>query len=259
MAVPIQIDIYSNAGALKYSARHEEGSVRKFELMKEDYVSLSFRTKDLVQLELGDWIQLNDWGRFEITKPQRDITFDRNTLGYQYNIRFDADYWKLNNKLFKFATGTGTSTRNECAFALTDTLASHLSVVTANIAALGYNASVSGVESVVGNAKHVYIQYDNCYIIDALTKICEAFDCEWWISGSGGTWVINVGRCERGTAIPFTIDENVEEMEAVRGSDALITRIYAFGGETNIPPSYRSNDVPLLQNGVKQLRLALPS
>ena len=259
MAVPIQIDIYSNAGALKYSARHEEGSVRKFELMKEDYVSLSFRTKDLVQLELGDWIQLNDWGRFEITKPQRDITFDRNTLGYQYNIRFDADYWKLNNKLFKFATGTGTSTRNECAFALTDTLASHLSVVTANIAALGCNASVSGVESVVGNAKHVYIQYDNCYIIDALTKICEAFDCEWWISGSGGTWVINVGRCERGTAIPFTIDENVEEMEAVRGSDALITRIYAFGGETNIPPSYRSNDVPLLQNGVKQLRLALPS
>lgn len=254
----VTIDIISNAGVIKHTAVYEEGSVRKYELMKEDYVSLSFRTKDLVQLELGDYIQC-EWGRFEITTPQRDITFDRNTLGYQYNIRFDADYWKLNNKLFKFATTAGTSTHNECAFALTDTLSSHLSVIQKNIEALGYRVNISGVSSVEGNGKHVYIQYDNCYIIDALTRICEAFDCEWWIDGSNGNWTINVGHCKHGTAVPFTIGDNVEEMSAVRGSEELVTRIYAFGGETNIPANYRSNDAPLLQNGVKQLRLALPS
>ncbi len=48
------IEIKDISGRVKLSVSIETGSVRRFELMKEDYVNLVFSLSDPVQLEIGD-------------------------------------------------------------------------------------------------------------------------------------------------------------------------------------------------------------
>ena len=250
------IDIIGSGG-VKHSAVFEETSVRKFELMKEDYVRLVFSTKEQFAVSLGDYIQIGSGfnealqGRFEITKPQQP-TFNATTGGYDYDLQFDAPHYKWNNKLFKFEPSTK---RNEASWSLTDTLQNHMAVFLRNLAYYGWNYTVDPASYQMDSASRViFIQYSNKYLLDALTQIAEAFECEWWITDN----IIHFGKCESGTAIDFTIGQNVESMGSEKGEQEYITRLYGFGSTRNLPPDYRQNDEQVLLNGVVQKRVMLP-
>ncbi len=115
----------------------------------------------------------------------------------------------------------------------------HLSVVLSNLEALNYTLSERSVhvlhvdETVEDAAKS--IQYDNTNILDALTKIAEAWECEWWITDN----VIHLGRCEYGDPVKLEIGKEVAEMSVNESRSNYATRIYAFGSTRNIPGSYR--------------------
>lgn len=245
------IDIIGLNGRLKHSAVFEEGSVRKFELMKEDYVRLIFSTNIHFAIGLGDHITLEDWGTFEITEPQQP-KYNSDTGGYDYDLQFNAPYYKWNNKLFKFEPATK---RNEASWSLTDTLRNHMAVFLRNLAFYGWNYTLDIPASLETAAKHIFIQYDNSYMLDALTKIAEAFECEWWVTDN----IIHFGKCESGTAIDFELGVNVEDMGAKDTNKDYITRLYAFGSNRNIPANYRKSDEQALLNGVVQKRLMLPA
>lgn len=250
------IDIIGKSG-VKHSAVFEEESVRKFELMKEDYVRLVFSTKEQFAVSLGDYIEIGSGfnaalgGRFEITKPQRP-TFNTQTGGYDYDLQFDAPHYKWNNKLFKFEPSTK---RNEASWSLTDNLQNHMAVFLRNLEYYGWEYTVDPASYQMASASRViFIQYNNKYLLDALTQIAEAFECEWWITDN----VIHLGKAESGSAIDFTIGQNVESMGSEKGEQEYITRLYGFGSTRNLPPDYRQNDEQVLLNGVVQKRVMLP-
>ena len=252
------IDILGRDGSIKHSAVFEEESVRKFELMKEDYVRLVFSTNQNFAISLGDYIVLgNDFnaalrGTFYITKPQRP-TYNAATGGYDYDLQFDAPHYRWNNKLFKFEPSTK---RNEASWSLTDNLQNHMAVFLRNLAFYGWNYTVDPASYTLATAsKNIYIQYNQKYLLDALTQIAEAFECEWWITDN----IIHFGRAESGTAVNFTIGQNVESMSSEKGEEKFVTRLYGFGAARNLPPDYRQNDEQLLLNGVVQKRVMLPT
>ncbi len=245
------IDIIGKNG-IKHSAVYEESSVRKFELMKEDYVRLVFSTYKNFAVSLGDYITLEDWGTFYITKPQKP-TYNLTTGGYDYDLQFDAPHYRWNNKLYKFEPNTN---RNEASWSLTDNLKNHMSVFLRNLEHHGWNYTVDTNSYQLEAAnRYIYIQFDNCYLLDALTKIAEAFDVEWWITDN----IIHFGKAEHGEIVDFEVGVNVQEMVSENSSKEYFTRIYAFGSTQNVPSGYRKNDEQLLLNGVVQKRVMLPA
>lgn len=248
------VDIYGLDGIVKCETIFKETSIRHFELMKSDYIRLDFNLSKNIAIVLGDYI-VTEYGRFEVTDAKQKPTYNIDNSSYDYKIQFDAEYWKWNNKLFKFSPKTN---RNEATWSLTDKLETHMQVFLANLESHGwtdYIVDVSGCNSEKIN-QYVYISYDNVYLVDALNMIAEKFEVEWWVVGK----VIYFGRKEHGTAIDFVIGKNVVNMTAESESqNKKYTKFFAFGSDRNIPSNYRVDDTNVVVNGVAQKRLMLPA
>lgn len=244
------INIISVNGSVNTVVYGEE-SVRKFELMKEDYIRLVFSSDKRIGIRLGDSVHFDEWGTFYITEPQKP-TYNTSTGGYDYDIQFNAPHYRWNNKLYKFEPNNN---RNEASWSLTSNLKSHMAVFLRNLSHHGWNYTVDPLAYELESAsRNIFIQFENKYILDALSLIAEKFNVEWWITDN----IIHFGKTESGTAIDFEIGKNVEDMTAENGDKDFITRIYAFGSTANLPANYRENDEQILLNGVVQKRLMLP-
>lgn len=239
-------------GDIQFKTYVNVNSFVRFELMKEHYIQLNFSTKEKIYFSIGDYCE-TEYGVFEITKNYVP-TYNKATAGYDYQLRMDAQYWKWNNKLLLFQPLTK---RFETSWSLTDTIDKHLAILQQNLKYHGFKYNGSDFSfnidaNLLGTAKLVV--YESTHIIDALNTICEEFECEWWVIGS----VINVGRCEQGTAVNFKLEENVKQMTGATGEGTHATRIYPFGSTKNVPKNYRSEGDSLVLNGVIQRRVMLP-
>ena len=215
-----------------YSTGYNEGCTWKKTLMGEDCITLRFSSDILLVFHLGDYVE-TEFGRYEMIDLQKPV-LNGATGGYDYNLRFDAYYRKWRNKIV-FYDRQGMK---EASWNLTGTADKHLAVVLSNLETLGYTyqnkAFEVNIDEVVGNEAKS-IQYESTNILDALTKIAEAWECEWWITDN----VIHLGRCEYGDPVKLEIGEEVAEMSANDSQSSYATRIYAFGSTRNIPKSYQ--------------------
>lgn len=247
------ISIKDITGKIRFFTEIKTGSVYRKTLMKEDYILLYFSVYQPVLFEKGDYYD-TEFGRFEIV----DLVFPKyntSTGGYDYELRLDAEYYKWKNKILFYDRQGGN---REASWNLTRTPDAHLSIVVSNLKSLGYTYN-SGVEytfsidsTVEKSAK--LVQYDNTNIIDALTKIAETWDAEWWIVDH----VIHLGRCEYNTAVDFELNGLVSEMSRSESNDNYATRVYAFGSTRNLPTNYRPDITGVVVDGVVQRRLMLP-
>ena len=136
------IDIKDIFGNIRYSTPINEGSKRKYLLMKEDYIILKFSLDDPVHFKLGDGID-NELGVFELVDLYKPA-YNTSTGGYDYELRLDAYYWKWKNKKFFY---TPESTGREASWNLTATLDVHLKVFLDNLKSLGYKYREEGLGS----------------------------------------------------------------------------------------------------------------
>lgn len=249
-----KVDIKDISGTLLLSASIGEGSKRKFLLMKEDYITLKFSLEEPVHFKLGDYVDDSRFGLFEVCDLQKPA-YNTSTGGYDYDLRLDAYYWKWKNKIFKY---TPEAAGREASWNLTAPLDVHAGVVLRNLKALGYTYKGQdfdfSIDSSVEN-KSLPMSYDNTNLIDALSKMAETWECEWWVIGH----TIYFGRCEQGDPINFELGVNVEDMTRSDSQSTYATRIYAFGSTRNIPANYHPVDDNVVVNGVIQRRLMLPA
>lgn len=257
------LTIYTTKGVKRFETPINKGSKRVFKLMGDDYVTLKFSVATPIYFKLGDYVDIPGFGRFELVKPYQP-TYNRNTKGYDYELRLDAQHMKWRNKVMRYLPQIGGA---ECAWSLTATADVHLAQVLANIEALVTETLMNGDKVI--NQQYLYngttkwtvtidnsveasaktISYDSTNIIDALTAIAEAFDCEWWLDGN----IIHLGKCEdTGEYVDLEIGKNVAEMSRSDSSEDYVTRILAFGSDRNISPRYRKDlifDVKAIANG----------
>lgn len=245
------IEIKDISGRVKLSVSIETGSVRRFELMKEDYVNLVFSLSDPVQLEIGDNIDY-EGSVFYVTGKTYPI-FNASTGGYDYSVRFDSHYYRWKNHIL-FYDRQGNK---EASWSLTRAPEAHLSIVVSNLRSLGFRYNGKEYQAVVDSSVDAVaklVQYDSTNIVDALTKIAEAWECEWWVEGDK----IYIGRIERGDPVDLEIGRQVASMPRSQSQDLFATRLYAFGSTRNIPSGYRKGESGTVVQGVVQKRLMLP-
>lgn len=241
-----------------------EGALVHRELMADHYAKFVFSLAEPVYLRLGDYVELADFGRFELTEPYSP-KYNSETAGYDYTLQLDAYYMKWKNKKVRYIPAADAS---ETSFNLTAAIGVHLDVIVKGINALGQkdaNFKYNGVTNFryelknfpadkVNTAKHK--QYQNTDFISALNDLAKIFECEWWVEAN----TIFFGKCKiDGEEIDFELDENVEEMSGSQSKNEYATRIIAFGSQRNLPPDYRKNEsADVTVNGVIQKRLMLP-
>lgn len=238
-----------------------EGSKLSYQLMDHHYIILKFTTATPIYFEIGDSVEIPDFGYFELTSAYFPKHNDSD--GYDYEMQMDAYYMAWKNKLCKYRPQHGA---NETSFKLTTTLGVHMNVILGNLKALGltYNGKEFSVDYTTYNnkafdvQKRFLIEYGSISILDALNAICseDALNCEWWIDGS----IIYLGYCEMEGQTTFEQDVNVLSMSYSESKSTYITRLYAFGSDRNIPKGYFTGaDADVTTDGVATDYLMLPN
>lgn len=238
-----------------------EGSKLSYQLMDHHYIILKFTTATPVYFEIGDSVEIPDFGYFELTSAYFPKHNDSD--GYDYEMQMDAYYMSWKNKLCKYRPQHGA---NETSFKLTTTVGVHMNVILGNLKALGltYNGKEFSVDYTTYNnkafdvQKRFLIEYGSISILDALNSICseDALNCEWWIDGS----IIYLGYCEMEGQTTFEQDVNVLSMSYSESKSTYITRLYAFGSDRNIPKGYFTGaDADVTTDGIATDYLMLPN
>lgn len=238
-----------------------EGSKLSYQLMDHHYIILKFTTATPIYFEIGDSVEIPDFGYFELTSSYFPKHNDSD--GYDYEMQMDAYYMSWKNKLCKYRPQHGA---NETSFNLTTTVGVHMNVILGNLKALGltYNGKEFSVDYTTYNnkafdvQKRFLIEYGSISILDALNAICseDALNCEWWIDGS----IIYLGYCEMEGQTTFEQDVNVLSMSYSESKSTYITRLYAFGSDRNIPKGYFTGaDTDVTTDGVATDYLMLPN
>lgn len=264
----IDIKYYDNDGNIhvRCSVPVTQDALVHYELMQSHYCKLSFKLSKPTYFLLGDFID-TPYGRFELI----DLTKakDDDTIGYSYEIQFDAYYRKFKNKILKYRPNTGSQ---EATFSLTSKISTHVEVIMKSLAYYAkldksylYDPKFEGEgtdytyvidASVDANAAKL-ITYSNTSMLDAIANIAQTFECEWWFEGN----ILHFGTCENTNAIvDFRLNDNIVSMSSSQSQSTYANRIYAFGAARNLPSGYKNDaDADITKDGVVEKRLMLPT
>lgn len=264
----IDIKYYDNDGNIQVrcSVPVTQDALVHYELMQSHYCKLSFKLSKPIYFLLGDFID-TPYGRFELI----DLTKakDNDTIGYSYEIQFDAYYRKFKNKILKYRPNTGSQ---EATFSLTSKISTHVEVIMKSLAYYAkldksylYDSKFVGEgtdytyvidASVDANAAKL-ITYSNSSMLDAIANIAQTFDCEWWFEGN----ILHFGTCENSNAIvDFKLNDNIVSMSSSQSQSTYANRVYAFGAARNLPSGYKKDaDADITKDGVVEKRLMLPT
>ena len=261
--------IYNRQGYRIFTTPINKGSKAKFTLMQEDYVTLVFSSDAPIPFSLGDNYTNRDLGkRYEIIDLPNP-KYNKNTGGYDYELRMDAYYWKWRNKIFKYfnLNPDGTTTSKETSWNITATIDVIMGVFIRNLNDYDYKYYAGGqsfsydLSTLENAAEAKLVSFDNTNMIDALNAIAEAWQCEWWITNN----IIHFGKCEYGdnyvplhTLANGDAIANVDDMSQSGNRATYATRIFAYGSDRNLPYNYRQTENNDVVNAVVQKRLMLP-
>lgn len=264
----IEVKYYDTKGDVhvRCSVPVTEDALVHFELMQSHYCKLSFKLGSAIYFKMGDFI-VTDYGRFELVdnvKPKDD-----GTLGYSYELEFDAYYRKWKNKRLKYMPNSGSP---EGTFTLTSNIITHANIIKDNLDFLAkasksylYDPNYTGkgsdytfvVDASVDSTKSKVITYSNSSILDAIANIAQTFECEWWVEGN----LVHFGTCENtNEVVDFKDGENIVSMSSSQSQVSYANRVYAFGAARNLPSGYKQNSsADVTKNGVVEKRLMLPT
>lgn len=246
------IDIRDISDRIKLSVSIGSSSLHRFELMKEDYISIVFSLETPVRLEIGDNVDYE--GSLYYITDKVYPTFNTSNGGYDYTLRLESHYYRWKNHIL-FYDRQGNK---EASWSLTRSPEAHLSIVVSNLRAIGFTFKGKEYQAIVDSTVDPVaklVQYNNTNIIDALTKIAEAWECEWWVDGDK----IYLGHLEHGEPVNLEIGKEISSMSRSQSQDIFATRLYAFGSSRNIPSDYRKGETGAVVEGVVQKRLMLPA
>ena len=264
----IDIKYYDNDGNIQVrcSVPVTQDALVHYELMQSHYCKLSFKLSKPIYFLLGDFID-TPYGRFELVDLAK--AKDNDTIGYSYEIQFDAYYRKFKNKILKYRPNTGSQ---EATFSLTSTISTHVEVIMKSLSYYAkldksylYDSKFDGEgtdytyvidASVDANAAKL-ITYSNSSMLDAIANIAQTFGCEWWFEGN----ILHFGTCENTNAITdFRLNDNIVSMSSSQSQSTYANRVYAFGAARNLPSGYKNDaDADITKDGVVEKRLMLPN
>lgn len=208
----------------------EQSSSVSQALMQPGAISLQFRLSFLAQFQIGDWC---DVFGVRYTLHELPQIKKRGTNLYEYTMAMKDSAFDLSRVQFLFLGSVNTLTETD--FTLRGTAQDFLQLLVGNM-----NRVFTGWQAgACPQTIHVNLSFAKETVWNALIRIAEAFGTEFWIEGG----VINLGKLERRTGHRYRqgMNQGLRELSRINaGEGSLITRLYAYGSEKNLPAGYRN-------------------
>lgn len=222
----MKLNIYNQSGELKLTASTSPSSTLNQELMTEDAISASFTHPFFVLLEVNDYVMLKSV-KYSIKKEYKPK--QKNMQTYSYSVKFYAPIHDAEQVMYLNLTDGAY----EPQFSLNGSPKAHLQKWVENMNRI-YGCEVWAVGD-VAEASWQTIDYDNTTCWDALTRISDAFELEWWADG----FKVNLTRCERGERVSLGYMQGLTSLTQAENSDDVkfFTRLIPLGSTRNIDRS----------------------
>lgn len=213
------------------------------EIMGEHTLTLNFLCRNVVDLEIGDYVDF-DGSTYKIRHKEK-ITKRETSLGYEYSVIFYSSKYDLEDVVF-FLNGKPEFKKNLDYYTGTARDWLNLIVKNMNREDTGWAAG-SCIES-----EWITLSFKDKQVGSVLDELVKQLNTEYWISGK----TISIGKRKyssngltlgQGEGMGFT------ELEVSAVDDERPTTvIFPYGSDKNLGPDYGS-DYLLLPGGVTEL------
>jgi len=224
------IEIF-RSGNLVEAIKPNDDSTQLKKIMGENELQVSFELNHVVSFNIGDYCMA--YGeRYSIN--QLPVITKVSTYRYEYSMVLQAQGFDLGKVQYLFFGDNNAM--KESDFSLMGNADTFLDLIMKNLERVQPGVWQRG-QTLPTSYKNLSFSKDNCY--NALGKIAEAFDTEFWIEGN----VIHITKRSFNTGWAFRHGKNKGLYEITRQlvSDTdIITRLYVFGADKNLPPDYNN-------------------
>lgn len=223
------IDIYRGSDVF-VTIKPDDSSTQIKRVKAENEIRLQFELDHHADFTINDYADVFEERYVVFTVP---IVTKVSKFTYQYNMTMKAEGFGLERAQFLFL-GSNNALK-ESDFTLMGTPEDFLNLVVQNA-----NRVSSGWlkgQVIIAEYKNLTFSMDNCYT--AISRIAEAFDTEFFLEGKK----VHLTARQRNIPIAFRHGRNRGLYEIKRtavDTIGVITRLYAFGSENNLPVDYRS-------------------
>lgn len=235
----MEYNIYSQSGQVKAAISPTDNSTHENSIMGDNVLNMSFTLVEFVRLTVNDYVMF-DGEKYKLLEPYRPTK--KSTIEYEYNCKFYGTVGDCKKGIvLKLVDG-----ENKPDFALVDSAAVHLQLVVDNINRIKETLDWT-VGEVVDNGNREIV-YDSTFCFDALNKIAETFETEWWVEGT----TINMSRCEFGTQIELGYNQGLIDLTRDDNDKArFFTRLLPIGSKRNVDPKVYGHNRLQLPGGVQ--------
>lgn len=218
----MKLKIYNQFDELKLTVSPSDNSTRQRGVMADHVLGLSFVSFDFVRLEVNDWVEF-EGQRYWLVEEY--VPKQTSTVEWEYDVKFYGPENLLSQALM-LKTVDG---ENDPVFSLTAPAHEQVALVVENI-----NRQMGTTDWKVGeviDTENLVVDYEGTYCNEALNKIAEAAETEWWVDGM----TVNLGRCEYGESLPLGYANGAESIDIASADNVkFFTRLFPIGSSRNI-------------------------
>lgn len=225
------VDIYRKEGTLDVfvaTVKPDSSSNQLKKVMGDNQVTLNFEDNRPIQFKINDYCTIYGENYYLSSLP---VVVKSGTFDYRYTLTMRAEGYDLSKVLYLFL-GSDNSLR-ETEFSLMGTANDFIDLLinNANRVSTGWTKG----QVINSGYKNLTFSKENCY--NALSRLSEEFETEFSIEGK----VIHLTKRAVDTGHTYKHGRNKGLYEITRqnlNNSSLVTRLYAYGSEKNLPPSY---------------------
>lgn len=217
------ITIYGSDGTAKCKIEPGSSSQQDKVLQGDNVLSLSFTHYAFLELDVNDWC---DFAGERYWLMEKYLPKEKNKGEWQYDVKL----YGIESLVKRFLVLNNTDGQNEAVFTLTAPALDHVRLIVECINNGMDNTTNWKVGEVVETA-NLTIDYEGTYCDEALKKVAEAAETEWWVEGS----TVNVSRCEHGEELTLRYGESLTGLERDEADNVkFYTRLFPIGSSRNI-------------------------
>lgn len=212
----------------------DESSKRNWQLMGEDTISLEIEVSDPISFQVGDYIE-HEGQRFTLNTIPQLSKAGHNI--FSYTAVFESTMYDLGKVQFLLFTDDPVNPAPLGSFDLTGTAQVFAEQIIVNLNRLFTGWSILGTIPET-DYRNLYFEGVNC--LSALHRVCEEFGMEFVVNGKTITLGYDLGTVHT-RRFKYGRGNGLYDLRRVSiDSKEVITRLYAFGSERNIPSDYRN-------------------
>ncbi|SEV88971.1 Prophage endopeptidase tail [Chitinophaga sp. YR573] len=229
----IAIDIKRNGSpdpVIITTIKPDSNSNQSKAVMGDNVINLQFDLSTYILFRIGDWCEV--YGeKYYINKLP--VIKKQSKYFYEYNLTMQAAYYDLAKVQYMFLNEDNELQEGD--FSLMGNPSSFIDLLIQNANRIG-SGWLKG-EVIVADYVNMSFQAESC--LEVLSRLATQFNTEYKIEGK----TIHLAKKQKDTGYTFRIGKDRGLYDITRSnldSSNVITRLYAFGSDKNLPPDYRN-------------------